>query len=94
MTLDAFEFTRRHNGARDGRPIIAHLELIDSTDIPRFAALGVIPSFQPLWAYADEYITRLTEPVLGPVRSRWLYPIGSWPGPARSLAGSDWSVSR
>jgi len=70
------------------------LELIDPADIPRFAALGVIPSFQPLWAYADAYITQLAEPVLGPARSRWLYPIGSMArAGARLSAGSDWSVS-
>ena len=77
MALDAVAAARRLNGPRDARPIVAHLELIDPADIPRFAAEGVIPSFQPLWAQADEYITRLTEPVLGPARSRWLYPIGS-----------------
>ena len=94
MSLDAFAFARRHNGPRDARPIIAHLELIDPADIPRFAALGVIPSFQPLWAFADRYITDLTEPVLGPTRSRWLYPIGSVTrAGARLAAGSDWSVS-
>ncbi len=94
MALDALEFARRHNGPRDARPIIAHLELIDPADIPRFAALGVIPSFQPLWAYADDYITRLTEPVLGPERARWLYPIGSVARTGAHLAaGSDWSVS-
>jgi len=94
MALDALEFARQHNGPRDARPIIAHLELIDSTDIPRFAGLGVIPSFQPLWAYADDYITRLTEPVLGPERSRWLYPIGAVARTGAHLAaGSDWAVS-
>ena len=94
MSLDAFEFARRHNGPRDARPIIAHLELIDPADIPRFASLGVIPSFQPLWAFADKYITDLTEPVLGPERSRWLYPIGSVAKTGAHLAaGSDWSVS-
>ena len=94
MTLDALEHARQHNGPRDARPIIAHLELIDPADIPRFAALGVIPSLQPLWAYADKYITQLTEPVLGPARSRWLYPIGSLAkAGARLSAGSDWSVS-
>jgi len=94
MSLDAFEFARRHNGPRDARPMIAHLELIDPADVRRFAALGVIPSFQPLWAYADSYITELTEPVLGPARSRWLYPIGSVTrAGARLAAGSDWSVS-
>ena len=94
MALDALEFARRHNGPRDARPIVAHLELIDPADIPRFAALGVIPSFQPLWAYADDYITRMTEPLLGPERSRWLYPIGSVARTGAHLAvGSDWPVS-
>ena len=94
MSLDAFAFARRHNGPRDARPMIAHLELIDSADIARFAAQGVVPSFQPLWAYADSYIRDLTEPVLGPVRSRWLYPIGSVSRAGAPLAvGSDWSVS-
>jgi len=94
MSLDAFAFARRHNGPRDARPMIAHLELIDSADIARFATLGVVPSFQPLWAYADRYILDLTEPVLGPARSRWLYPIGSVSRAGAPLAaGSDWSVS-
>jgi predicted amidohydrolase YtcJ len=94
MALDALAFARQHNGPREARPIIAHLELIDPADIPRFAELGVIPSFQPLWAYADDYITRLTEPILGPQRSRWLYPIGSVARSGAPLAaGSDWPVS-
>lgn len=94
MALDALAFARQHNGPRDARPIIAHLELIADEDIPRFAQLGVIPSFQPLWAWADEYITNLTEPVLGPERSHRLYPIGSVARTGAPLAaGSDWSVS-
>ena len=94
MSLDAFAFARRHNGPRDARPMIAHLELIDSADIARFAAQGVVPSFQPLWAYADSYIRDLTEPVLGPARSRWLYPIASVSRAGAPLAaGSDWPVS-
>ena len=54
----------------------------------------MIPTFQPLWAQQDEYITRLTEPVLGPERSRHLYPIGSVARTGAQLAaGSDWPVS-
>lgn len=94
MALDALANARMHNGPRDARPIIAHLQLIDSMDIPRFAKLGVIPSFQPLWAWEDDYITKLTVPVLGPARSRHLYPIGSVARTgARLAAGSDWPVS-
>ncbi|MEP7324897.1 MAG: amidohydrolase [Gemmatimonadota bacterium] len=94
LTLDAFEHARRANGARDSRPIIAHLELIDPQDIPRFKSFGVIADFQPLWAFQDSYIEDLTEPVLGPARSRWLYPIGSVLKTGAVVAGgSDWSVS-
>jgi predicted amidohydrolase YtcJ len=94
MTLDALAAARQANGARDSRHAIAHLELIDSADVPRFRALGVAANFEPLWANGDEYLTRLTEPALGPRRNRWLYPIASV---VRSGAvvtgGSDWSVS-
>lgn len=94
LSLDAFEHAREANGARDARHILAHIELIDPQDIPRFKALGVIADFQPLWAYQDSYIAELTEPVLGPERSRWLYPIGSvLAAGAVVAAGSDWSVS-
>jgi predicted amidohydrolase YtcJ len=93
-SLDAFERARAENGARDSRHQIAHLELIDPADIPRFKALGVVADFQPLWAFADTYITDLTEPALGPERSRWLYPIKSVVDTGAVVAaGSDWSVS-
>lgn len=94
MSLDAFEAAGRANGFRDLRHHIAHLELIDPADIPRFKRLGVTANFQALWAYADPYITELTLPILGPGRSRWLYPIGSVVGTGAVIAGgSDWSVS-
>lgn len=93
-SLDALEAARKANGPRDARPMIAHLELIDPTDIPRFRRLGVIADFQPLWAFDDEYISKLTVPQLGPARSRWLYPIGSVVrSGAMVVGGSDWSVS-
>jgi hypothetical protein len=92
--LDAFEHAQKVIGNRDSRHLIAHLELIDPQDIPRFQRLGVIADFQPLWAYADEYITKLTEPKLGLQRSRWLYPIASVAKTgAMIVGGSDWSVS-
>ncbi len=93
-SLDACEAALRRNGNRDRRHHIAHLELIDPADIPRFQSLGVIANFQPLWAYADTYIVQLTEPVLGPERSRWLYPLASvYRTGAVVAGGSDWSVS-
>jgi predicted amidohydrolase YtcJ len=94
MSLDAIEAAQKANGRRDARHHIAHLELISPSDIPRFKELGVVANFQPLWAYADLYITKLTEPILGPQRSRLLYPIGSVARSGAVIAGgSDWSVS-
>jgi hypothetical protein len=93
-SLDAFAAAAAANPARDRRHSIAHLQLIDPADVERFAGLGVIADFQPLWAYADRYITELTEPFLGPEGSRWLYPIKSVVDTgAVVVAGSDWSVS-
>ncbi|HUP25582.1 MAG TPA: amidohydrolase [Thermoanaerobaculia bacterium] len=93
-SLDALEAAARANGARDRRPHLAHVQLVDPADIPRFGAAGVTANIQPLWAWADPFITELTEPRLGPDRSRWLYPFQSLrDAGARLAAGSDWSVS-
>ena len=94
VTLDALVRAREVNGPRDARPVLAHIQLFDPADLPRFRGLGAIASFQPYWAQADEYITVLTLPVLGPKRSRWLYPIASMMATgAVVVGGSDWTVS-
>ncbi len=94
MALDAFEHARKQNGARDSRHSIAHLQVIDPADIPRFRALGVVANFEAFWANGDEYITKLADPGLGPKRARWEYPIGSVVRSGAVVSGgSDWSVS-
>lgn len=94
LSLDAFEKAIATNGRRDSRHQIAHLELIDPQDIPRFRSLGVIANFQAFWAIEDAYIKDLTVPVLGPERSRWIYPLGSVARTGAVLAcGSDWPVT-
>ena len=74
MALDAFEYARKQNGVRDSRHSIAHLQVIDPADIPRFRALGVVANFEAFWANGDEYLTVLADPALGPRRSRWRIP--------------------
>ena len=92
--LDALEAAEKANGRRDARHHVAHLELLEPPDIPRFRRLGVVANFQPFWANGDTYITEMTEPFLGPERSRWLYPIASVLAAGGVAAfGSDWSVS-
>lgn len=93
-SFDALEFAQARNGRRDSRHHLAHIQLFDPPDIARFRRLGVVANFQPLWAQADPYIVEMTLPVLGPERSRWLYPIRSVASSGAVIAcGSDWSVS-
>jgi len=92
--LDAVEEALLENGQLGHRHHIAHLQLIDPDDIPRFGELDVVANFQPLWAYADPYITELTIPFIGEERARWMYPIKSVQDAGGRIAfGSDWSVS-
>ncbi len=94
QALDAIEVARKKNGDSGSLHHISHIQLFDPEDIPRFRELNVAANFQPLWAFADNYITDLTIPFLGPERSRWLYPIGSLLRSGALIAfGSDWSVS-
>jgi predicted amidohydrolase YtcJ len=92
--LNALDALARARGDADRRPVLAHLEVIDPADLPRFGEHGVYAAFSPLWAYPDRYITELTVPVIGPARSEWLYPIASVKQAGGVLvAGSDWNVS-
>jgi len=94
QSLDAVETARLENGPRGNRHHVSHLQVIDPADIPRFKKLEVIANFQPLWAYADKYITELTIPFIGEERTRWMYPIRSVEAAGGMIAfGSDWSVS-
>jgi hypothetical protein len=92
--LDAIADARHRNGALDNRDQIAHLELINPSDFPRFKELGVIANFQLLWAQRDAYVEKATIEYLGPQRSRYLYPARSLrDAGALIVGGSDWGVS-
>jgi predicted amidohydrolase YtcJ len=92
--LDAVEHAIRENGRRDRRPVIAHTHLVDPDDLPRFAELGVIANFEPLWAQLNQIMVELTEPRLGKVRSTYQYPIGGLSRLGTTVSfGSDWPVS-
>lgn len=94
QSLDAVEQAVSINGRHGQRHHISHLQMIDPADIPRFAALDVVANFQPLWAYADEYVTEINIPSIGEERARWMYPIRSVKDAGGLVAfGSDWSVT-
>ncbi len=94
-SLDAFAYARALGVGLGNRDQIAHLELIDPGDFPRFKSLAVIANFQLQWATSDpSYIEKATLPYLGPGRSRYLYPARSLlDAGARIAGGSDWGVS-
>ncbi|WP_445167860.1 amidohydrolase [Mycolicibacterium sp. Dal123E01] len=94
QALDAIEYVRARNGIRDRRAVIAHVQLVDDTDIGRFAALDVIPNMQPLWAQMDALMTVLTIPRLGAERADRQYQMQTLNRSGAALAfGSDWPVS-
>jgi predicted amidohydrolase YtcJ len=94
QALDAIEYAIESNGPRDRRPVIAHVQLIDDADLERFAALGVIPCMQPLWAQEDALMNVLTVPRLGRERADKQYRTRTLDDSGAPLAfGSDWPVS-
>jgi predicted amidohydrolase YtcJ len=94
QSLDAIEAARNANGDLGHRHHIAHIQLIHPDDQPRFRRLGVTANFQPLWAYADDYITELTLPFISKQAATYVYPIATMEKSGAVVAfGSDWSVS-
>jgi predicted amidohydrolase YtcJ len=89
--LNIYQRVALENGARDRRFRIEHAQHLAAADIPRFSALGVIPSMQPYHAIDDG---RWAEKVIGPERSRTTYAFRSLLDAGARLAfGSDWFVA-
>lgn len=88
--LDAIEHALTTNPEWDRRHHLAHIALIDPSDIGRFRDLGVTANIQALWAYLDS--RRLQEVAsLGEERARRLFAFKSlFTSGARVVAGSDW----
>lgn len=89
--LDAYERVAEENGTRDRRFRIEHAQHLSPDAIPRFAALGVIPSMQPYHAIDDG---RWAEKRIGPERIKTTYAFRSLlDAGARLTFGSDWTVA-
>ncbi|MEV8504747.1 amidohydrolase [Actinoplanes sp. NPDC051475] len=92
--LDAVAAARAANGTRDTRPHLAHLQVVDPGDVPRFAQLDATATVQALWAAHEPQMDELTIPFLDPALAARQYPFGDlWRAGARLAAGSDWPVS-
>ncbi|ORA35973.1 amidohydrolase [Mycobacterium aquaticum] len=92
--LDALEHAIASHPKFNARHQIAHLDVVDPQDIPRFGQLGVIANIQALWARRDKEIVERKLPLLGPEREPWHFPFGSIRRHGGTLAmGSDWPVT-
>ena len=94
QALDAIEAMQRVNPRRDRRPVIAHAQLIHPDDFARFARLGVIANYQPLWTYLDPMNKELILPRLGQERNNRQYPLRTMLDAGVMISyGSDWPVT-
>lgn len=92
--LDAVDAARQANGVNDNRHHLAHLQVVRSEDIQRFAPLNAAANVQALWACHEEQMDTLTLPFLEPGAEDRHYPFGELAAEgARLVAGSDWPVS-
>lgn len=93
MALDAHEAAARTNRRADRRGRIEHIETISPTDYPRFKALGVIASMQPLHANPDQNNMMVWVRNAGPDRAGRGFSWGNLErAGARLVFGSDWPV--
>jgi predicted amidohydrolase YtcJ len=93
MALDAHEFARTASGRTDARGRIEHIETISPADYPRFRALGVIASMQPLHANPDQNNANVWAKNAGPDRASRGFAWGNIErARARLVFGSDWPV--
>lgn len=91
--LDAYQHAEEINHTSDRRPRIEHIETISSTDIPRFAKLGVIASMQPLHSYPDADTLEVWARNAGPDRASRAWAWKSIANDGGKVAfGSDWPV--
>lgn len=91
MALDSFEKAIRHNGPRDSRHTLVHLDLTHPSDIARFRRLGVIACFQPAWFHVSPKEQQTMIRYLGEERAMSLYRLKSfWDQGAVVTCGSDY----
>jgi predicted amidohydrolase YtcJ len=94
ITVDAIENAVTSYGKLgDHRHYIAHLHVVDPTDIKRFRELGISTCFSPVW-FQEDSSTKITDELLGEERAKRQYPIKDFDrAGVLNTFGSDWPVS-
>ena len=92
--LNGYEAMRKSNGDSGLPGSITHLQFVRPDDFARFRQLGVLASYQLLWAAYGVDSVDLVEPYVAPDIFPWQYPARSMLESGTVIAGaSDWPVS-
>lgn len=73
--LNAFEQSKKVNGNKNYRNMIAHVTLITKEDVKRMADMKIIGAMQPLWWYYNPVFGSLEDITLGKQRTATEYRI-------------------
>jgi predicted amidohydrolase YtcJ len=91
--LDGIGVLRRQFPDRDIRAAIAHDEIVDPADFPRFKQLNVIPVLSFQWEKQAPDTMEGAREYLGPERFKYIEPAGFLAAAGARIAyGSDWPV--
>lgn len=95
LALDAVESALAANRrSTPRRHHLAHLQMVQASDIERFVKTGSWANLQTLWAAVDEQLDELTFPFIDDSLVTRHYPFGELCRAGVQLAaGSDWPVS-
>lgn len=92
--LDALQAVRDRNGDSTLRHHIAHLDIVDEADTPRFGELDASANVTAVWARLDEEIETRKLPLLGVARAQRHFPFADIArSGGRIVGGSDWPVT-
>ncbi|HEX3849249.1 MAG TPA: amidohydrolase, partial [Steroidobacteraceae bacterium] len=91
--LDGSAALRAQLPGQDVRIAIAHDEIVDPADFPRYKQLNVIPVLSFQWEKQAPDTMEGAEPFLGPERFKYMEPAGFLADAGARIAyGSDWPV--
>jgi predicted amidohydrolase YtcJ len=91
--LDGIGVLRRQFPDRDLRAAIAHDEIVDPADFPRYKELNVIPVLSFQWEKQAPDTMEGAREYLGPARFKYIEPSGFLAAAGARIAyGSDWPV--
>jgi predicted amidohydrolase YtcJ len=91
--LDGIQVIREKFPAKDVRAAIAHDEIVDPADFPRYRQLNAIPVLSFQWEKPASDTVDNARDYLGPARFKYMEPAGVLAAAGARIAyGSDWPV--